>query len=94
MKTFLRVKIVDESNDDNHVLIWQQDFQTTDRFNRELDDTLYNKVLELNSIYNFIDYDNCPDFEIYTILVTEDNGKILKEKVIGIDDCVQYMYNI
>lgn len=56
------------------------------RFDGEISDYVYKKVLELDSIYDFIDYDNCPYIEIEYL-----NDR---NETIYTDDCVDYMYGL
>lgn len=94
IKKFIKVKIIDETDDcKNPPVIWEQVFQTTDRWSTEVQNSIHNKVLELDSEYNFVDYDNCPHFVIIVIEVTEISKKTT-EKILDCDDCVSYIYNL
>lgn len=57
------------------------------RFDREINNYVYEKVLALDIIYNFIDYEK---LQFYIEIRYYDN----RGKLVYTDDCVDYMYNI
>ena len=81
-------KYVEDSNyNEKKILVCEKDFpNAVNKLDNEINEFVYNKVLELDSKYNFVDYENCPDIKISYI-----NDK---NKTIYVDDCVDYMYNL
>lgn len=80
------VEFVYLNEDGTTKILLSKDFQgVSSMFSSSIEDFVYKNVLELDKKYNFIDYENAPTIEIYY----KEGGKI-----IFIDNCVDYMYNL
>lgn len=79
--------IEDSDYNEKRILVCEKDFPNAiDHWDGEINDYVYNKVLELDAKYDFIDYENCPFIEISYFNE--------KNKLLYRDDCVDYMYNL
>lgn len=83
----IKVQFVLINEDDSEIILESRNFETaTSRFDSEINEYVYNKVLDLNAQYDFINFETCPNIEIRYI-----NNK---DTVIYYDNCIDYMYGL
>lgn len=56
------------------------------RFDKEINDYVYHKVLELDAKYNFVEWETCPYVEIEYL---DDKSEIIYR-----DNCIDYIFNL
>lgn len=82
----MKVEFVYLNEDGSENILISKDFQGVNSiFSSDIEDFVYKNVLELDKKYDFINYEKAPTIEIY---YKKDN------KIIFIDNCVNYMYSL
>lgn len=83
----IKVKYIKNFQEDTEEIIDSKEFPNAiDQWDKEIGDYTYNKLLDLNSIYDFNDYDNA---ESITEVIYDD-----KDKIIALCDCIELYYNL
>lgn len=83
----MKVEFVYLEEDETENILFSKEFQGIDSmFSSDIDDFVYKNVLELDKKYDFIDYENAPTIEI--------RYYSKNDKIVFIDNCVNYMYNL
>lgn len=81
------VKYIKDFSEDTEEIIDYKEFPNCyDKWDKEIEDYTYNKLLELDSKYNFYDYENSPSIDE----VIYDN----KGKIISLYSCIELYYNL
>lgn len=83
----IKVKYIKNFQEDTEEIIDSKEFPNAiDQWDKEIEDYTYHKLLELDSIYDFNDYENA---ESITEVIYDD-----KDKIITLCDCVELYYNL
>lgn len=74
-------------HDDSETILESKVFENAkSKFDKDVDTYIYNRVLDLDMKYDFIEYETCPYIEIRYL---NNVGELLYR-----DNCIDYMYNL
>ena len=60
----IKFRFVELDDNDNIVKVLHETKEYDNRWNNDWGNECYYKIIELSKIYNFTDYDNCPNISI------------------------------
>lgn len=83
----IKVKYIKDIWEDTEEVIEEKEFpESYSRWDKEIEDYTYNKLLDLDNEYNFYDWENAPSI---TEVIYDDIGK-----VISMCSCIELYYNL